>query len=74
MPLNAGLHIFAQNFIADQTLWLRTIRYRACEIIHFPIFLNARILYFLGVFLHLLSQSSSLSDEVLTGIFFEIVD
>ena len=40
MPFDAGLLIFAHNFLADQTLWLRTIRYRAREIIHFPIFLK----------------------------------
>ena len=40
MPFDAGLLIFAHYFIADQTLWLRTFRYKIHEIIHFPIFLK----------------------------------
>ena len=34
MPVDAGLLIFTNNFIADQTLWLRTIKYITREIIH----------------------------------------
>ena len=65
MPFAAELLIFAHNFIADQTLWLRTIRYRTREIIHFPIFLKCTDCIVSGFVLHILSQSSSLSDELL---------
>ena len=63
MPFDDGLLMFAHNFIADQTLWLRTIRYRTREIIHFPIFLKCTDCIVSGFFLHFLSQSSSISDD-----------
>ena len=73
MLFNAKLLIFAQNCITDKTLWLITIRYRTGETIHFRIFLKCRD-YIVSGFLYFLSQSFSLSDELLTGLFFEIVD